>query len=48
MQYLLLAIEDKVAIVTISRPDKDNSLYRAVAMKQIQESAKFLCGIDKE
>ena len=47
-QYLLEKIEDKVATVTISRPDKGNSLSRVVDMKQKQKSAKFLCGIDKE
>jgi len=48
MQHLLLAIEDKVATVTISRPDKGNFLSRVVDMKQKQKSAKFLCGIYKE
>ena len=47
-QYLLEKIEDKVAIVTISRPDKGNFLFYVVGMKQKQRSAKFLCGIDKE
>ena len=48
MQHLLLAIEDKVATVTISRPDKGNFLFCVVGMKQKQKSAKFLCGIDEE
>ena len=48
MQHLLLAIEDKVATVTISRPDKGNFLFYVVGMKQKQKSAKFLCGIDEE
>jgi hypothetical protein len=48
MQHFLLAIEDKVATVTISRPDKGTFLSRVVDMKQKQKSAKFLCGIDKE
>ena len=48
MQHLLLAIEDKVATVIISRPDKGNFLFYVVGMKQKQKSAKFLCGIDKE
>jgi len=33
MQHLLLAIEDKVATVTISRPDKGNFLSHVFDMK---------------
>ncbi len=43
-QYLLKKIEDKVATVTIHRSEKG----RLADMKQIQKSAKFLCGVDKE
>ena len=47
-QYLLEKIEDKVGTVTISRPDKGNSLSHVVDMKQKQKSTKVLCGIYKE
>ena len=43
-QYLLEEIEDKVATVTLHRPEKG----RPADMKQKLKSAKFLCGIDKE
>jgi len=43
MQHLLLAIEDKVATVTIHRPDKGNSLSPEV-LEEIETIFTALSG----